>query len=85
MHNPQMPRFRRQEGGKADGLPVGYRYQEANPRRQGGEEEHYRTSLYVKYCLAWPLFLSAVWSGLVWFLTKQQYYTVAGKVLSFEK
>ena len=30
MHNPQMPRFRRQEGGRADGLPVGYRYQEAD-------------------------------------------------------
>ena len=39
MHNPQMHRLRRQEGGRADGLPVGYRYQEANPRRQGGEEE----------------------------------------------
>ena len=39
MHNPQMPRFRRQEGGRADGLPVGYRYQEADHQRQCGEEE----------------------------------------------
>ena len=30
MHNPQMHRLRRQEGGRADGLPVGYRYQEAD-------------------------------------------------------
>ena len=36
MHNPQMHRLRRQEGGRADGLPVGYRYQETD---QGGEEE----------------------------------------------
>ena len=28
MLNPQMHRLRRQEGGRADGLPVGYRYQE---------------------------------------------------------
>ena len=39
MHNPQMHRLRRQEGGRADGLPVGYRYQETGYRRQGWEEE----------------------------------------------
>ena len=27
----------------------------------------------------------AFWSGLVWFLTKLQYYRVAGKVFSFKK